>query len=400
MTNQINENVSAKQICQQLQADGIDYTDLDAAHYLQMFVTMPHAVGKQFSEEINREVHPWRRYFARYFDYQLLSAILLALIVLVLRIRPFTPTAIEILSYAVYVLAIPVLSILLHYWGTTPGKWVMGIRLESIHGGKLSGGEVLNREGKILWHAFGLFIPILNLIFLYRSYRNEKDGKMQVWNEDTEIIYVPWTAKRKIIGAVLWVLAFSLTMFAGLDTIMPTYRGGITTAEFAENYRDYEVMTQSQSNYILGDDGKWQPRTTGSTLYYVFADPDEVKREDFVYNLDEKGEITSITFEESWEDEGFYKILPSYCENAIYVIIGSRPGSNIMDVKKAEELLYEQYNSLPQAEGEVKGNIAIRDVTINWSACAENYQYVYDGVMYGEDDQVIKSTVKLEIIIG
>ena len=400
LTNQINENIAAKQICQQLQSDGIDYTDLDAEHYLQMLVTMPHTVEKNFSEEINREVHPWRRYFARYLDYQLISAVVLTLIVLVLRIRPFTSTASNILSYAVFALAIPVLSSLLHYWGTTPGKWVMGIRLESIHGGKLSGGEALSREGKILWHGFGLCIPIVNLIFLYRSYRKERAGETQAWNEDTEIIYAPWTAKHKIIGALLWITALSLALFAGLDANMPTYRGGITIAEFAENHRDYEILTQSQSNYILGDDGRWQTRTTGSTLYYVFADPNEEKREDFVYTLNENEEIKSIYFEESWEDRGFYKILPSYCENAIYVIIGSRPGSSILDIRKAQKLLYEQYNKLPQMEGGVEGNITIRDVTINWSAYAENCQYVYDGVMYGEDDQAIKSTVKLEIVIG
>lgn len=402
LTHQINENISAKQICQQLQSDGICYADLDAEYYLQMLATMPSQIDKHFTEEINREVHPWRRYFARYLDYQILTAVVFTLIVVVLRIRPFTSMASDILGYAIFVLAIPVLSAMLHYWGTTPGKWAMGIRLESIQGGKLSGGEALSREGKVLWHGFGLFIPILNLIFLYRSYRKEKNGEPQAWNEDTEVIYVPWTTKRKIIAAILWLLAITLTYFAAFDAALPKYRGGVTIAEFAENHRDYEIWSQTESDYKLADDGKWQARPATEPIHYVFADPVEVEREEFVYTLNEKGEITSITFEESWEDEGFYKILPSYCENAIYVAIGSRPGSNIFDIRKAQKLLYEQYNELPQLGGEAGGNFEIRDVTINWTACVENCQYVFDGVMYSysEKDQVIRSTVKLEIIIG
>ena len=399
LTNQINENVAARRICQQLQADGAEYVDLNAEYYLEMFAAVPYSGDRHFSEQINREVHPWRRYFARYLDYQILTAVVFTLIVVVLRIRPFTSTASDILGYAIFVLAIPVLSAMLHYWGTTPGKWAMGIRLESIQGGKLSGGEALNREGKVLWHGFGLFIPILNLIFLYRSYRKEKNGEPQAWNEDTEVIYVPWTAKRKIIAAILWVVAFSLIFFAGFDAIMPTYRGGITIAEFAENHRDYEILTQSQSEYMLGDDGKWQARPATEPIHYVFADPDGEKRADFVYTLNEKCEITSITYEESWESEGFCRILPTYCENAIYVIVGSRPGSNILDIRKVQKALYEQYNQLPQAEGEVSGNITIRDITINWSAWVENCQYVYDGIMYGEDNLPIRTTVKMEIVI-
>lgn len=404
LESQIKENTVAKLVCQKMREDGVHYSNLDSGYYLHMLFDQSISnlpTSHSFSEKIEREVHPWRRYFARKLDYQLVTALLQLLLIVILRIRPFTSTAIEFLTYAACFLAIPVLAAILHYFGTTPGKWAMGIRLESIHGGKLSGGEALYREGKIIWHGMGMFIPILHLAFLYRSYIKDKEGLPQVWNEDTEIIYTTWNAKRKIIAVVLFIVSFSVSVLAVLDAVMPTYRGeGITIAEFAENHRDYEKQENRMSEYMLDNNGKWQLRPTTNTLYYLLDDPEEADREEFVYHLNENSEIQSITFENSWKNDGFIRVLPSYCETAIYVIVGSRPGSNFMDISEVRKLLFDEYNNVSQQEGEVTGNITIRDVTISWTAFVENCQSVQSGVMYAEDGEVLSSKINLEIKIG
>jgi hypothetical protein len=246
-----------------------------------------------------------------------------------------------------------------------------------------------------------LFIPILELAFLYRSYVKEKEGIPQAWNEDTEIIYTTWNAKRKIIAVVLFIVSFAVSLLAVLDIVLPTYRGeGITIAEFAENHRDYEKQENRMSEYMLGDDGKWQPRPMTDTVYYLFDDPEETVRNDFIYHLQENGDIQSITFENSWQDAGFIRVLPSYCETAIYVIVGSRPGSNFMDISEVRKLLIEEYNKVCLRDGEVTGNIVIRDVTITWTAIAENCQSVQNGIMYAEDGESLSSKINLQIKIG
>lgn len=401
LENQIQENTTAILVCKQMQKDNVQYTDLDSLHYLDMFTAQALTVAQPFSERIDREVHPWRRYFARKLDYQLLTALLHLLLIVILRIRPITSTAIEVISYAACYLAVPILAIILHYFGTTPGKWAMGIRLESIHGGKLSGGEALYREGKIVWHGMGMFLPIVQLIFLYRSYVKEKEGIAQIWNEDTEIIYTEWNAKRKIAALALWVLAFSVSLYAGLDTIMPTYRGeGITIAQFSENHRDYEVQNQCRSEYVLGDDGKWQNPTPSDTLYFAVNSPNDAIRPEFRYEFNEFGEIRAVSYENSWENVDIQRVLPFYCEAAIYSMIGSRPGSNVLDYKEtADYLESELYRKLSVQIGEGEGSFTVNDVVVSWYTQIKNCDFVDDGMMFAEDDAAISFTLKLDIRI-
>ena len=94
LENQIQENTTAMLVCKQMQKDNVQYTDLDSLHYLNMFTAQALTVAQPFSERIDREVHPWRRYFARKLDYQLLTALLHLLLIVILRIRPITSTAI------------------------------------------------------------------------------------------------------------------------------------------------------------------------------------------------------------------------------------------------------------------------------------------------------------------
>lgn len=397
LESQIQEDTVAKNVCQQIQKDGAQYTDLDSLHYLNMLSAPVLSGGNTFSERVDRESHPWRRYFARDLDYRIIAALLNMIFIVILRIRPLNSTTLDILGYTAYFAAVPILAAMLHYFGTTPGKWAMGIRLESIHGGKLSGGESLYREGKIIWHGLGLFIPILNVWRGYRSYRDEKEGKPQAWNEDTEIIYEEWSVLKKCIAVLIFIVSFSLSLYAGFDSIMPTYRGeGIAINEFAENYRDYEKIFFHENEYIMADNGKWQKNE-----HYVIEETLETIRPEFIYNLDENGNILTIYYENSSKSAYPKYILPEYCNIAICAAVGSRPGSSFKDITKIDELLETQwYSKLPQNGGETKGSFQIADVTVNWETNIENCKFITHGSLFAEDDSVLTYDLKLEIKFG
>lgn len=399
LENRIQENTTAVLVCKQIQKDSAQYANLNAQYYLDLYSTQRTQDVKCFSESIDRECHPWRRYIARFLDYQWIAAALLLLLITILRIRPFSSTALDVVSYGSNFLAVLILPIFLRYTGTTPGKWAMGIRLESINGGKLSGGEALYREGKIIWHGLGLFIPVVSAFFLYRSYQREKEGKPQPWNEDTEVIYTTWNWKRKLVAIILFVAAFSISLFAGLETVMPTHRGnGITIAEFAENHRDYEKTVGIESEYILGDDGKWMECVPSDTLYYIFDDPNDIIRPEFQFECNEFGEVQAISYENSWENADMQRALPSYCEAAIYSAVGSNPKSSFLDYQKVAELLESQlYRRLSVQIGEGEGSFVVRDVLVSWKTKVENCDYVENGIMFAEDDEPIFFAIKLEI---
>ena len=401
LENQIQENTTAMLVCKQIQKDSAQYSTLDVQYYLQMYSARRTQEELCFSEGIDREYHPWRRYIARFLDYQWIGALLLVLLVTILRIRPFTSMALDVVSYVANFLAVPVLAIFLHYVGTTPGKWAMGIRLESINGGKLSGGEALYREGKIIWHGLGLFIPVVNVFFLHRSYQREKEGKPQPWNDDTEVIYTSWNWKKKLIAILLFVTAFTVSVLTGLETVMPTYRGnGITIAEFAENHRDYEKTVGAESEYILGDDGKWKERVPSDTLYYIFDDPNDIIRPEFQFECNEFGEIRSITYENSWKNVETQRVLPFYCEAAIYTVIGSRPKCSFLDYETiAERLETDLYRRLSVQLREGEGSFVVKDVMISWNTEIENCDYIENGIMFAKDDAPISFNLKLKISI-
>ena len=391
LERKIQENTGAIYVCKMIQRDCAKYLDLNSAYYLDMLsipaVTMTH----HFAEEAARECHPWRRYFARYLDYQLLFAGILLLLSVVLRIRPISSDTITLLNYAVGIIAILPLSVMLRYWGTTPGKWVMGIRLESIHGGKLSGGEALYREGKIIWHGLGLFIPVVDIIQRVRAYRNERDGIQQPWDEDTEVIYTPWTRWKKAAAAVVIIGSFLISIFSGFSLVMPTYRGAITVSEFAENHRDYEKMMNIYSSYILNEEGKWAENPN------VWST--EGNRPDFVYILNENGEISAIEYENNWENANMINVIPRYCESAICTMVGSRPSASYKDLDMVGELLEEEIYAKIMHEGEITGSFNIEGVKVSWTIRLENCDFVSDGVLFANDGMLMSYSLKLKVEI-
>ena len=132
LEEKIQLDTQAKLVCQQMRSDGVQYASLDAQYYLNMLQNPILESKKYFQEPVKKEGHPCRSYFARMLDYSLLGALLEFILVVVLRIRPFNEGAEALVGFATYFIAIPIFAALLHFWGTTPGKWAMGIKIENI----------------------------------------------------------------------------------------------------------------------------------------------------------------------------------------------------------------------------------------------------------------------------
>lgn len=398
--HRIEGDTRARLVCLEMHKDGAEYSTLDSSRYLQMLEVSSAKLSHSYREPVKRESHPWRRYFARMLDYRLISALLQVLIVVILRIRPFEANAVTILNYAAYLLAVPIFAALLCHTGTTPGKWVMGIRLENVNGGRLSGGEALYREGRIIRHGLGFCIPVLTLWRMYRSYKDEREGTEQFWNEDTEIIYSQWSAGRKIAAAVLLIFSLGLSLYSAFDSNMPKYcREDITVAQFARNHQDYENIFDLRNEYYLGDDGTWQHRNDTTHGYYVIGAPNEVTRPDFQYELDNHGNITAVIYENSWDNSEFMDAIPHYCKTAVFAVVGSRPGSWVKDIDTAERQLQELCNKLPEQKGSNEGSFSVKDVTVTWKTEIQNCKPVYQGTLFAVDDQKMPYKLYLKIEI-
>lgn len=402
LEQQIQSDTRAKLVCVEIRNAGEEYQSLDAAQYLKMLNTSITDNKRTFREPVKTECHPWRRYFARTIDYAVISAIITFIPVCVFRIRPFSPAAIKVLSYGSFLIATPILALFIQLFGTTPGKWAMGIRVESANGGKLTFSDAFYRELAVLWYGLGLQIPVYSLWRLYKSYSNDTEGEGNCWNEDSELIYTDWTILKKAAIAILCAVSFVTNMAASFDTMLPKYRGnGITLEQFVDNYNVYEKSLEHQSQYILSDDGKWIEQT-GNRVYITIGEDHE--RPDFSYEFDNGGNLISISFKDQWNDANMMDPIPAFCSTAVYAVIGSRPGATYKDIIKAEEhISNEIYQKLVQeAEDEsFIGEFQVKDVKVTWDMEITNCDYVTDyGMMISMDDQEISYVLifKIEIL--
>lgn len=76
--------------------------------------------------------------------------------------------------------------LLLSRFGTTPGKWLFGLRVTSPDGRKLTYAEGRERTAYLFWYGIRLNLPFFRLYRLYVSYTDEQQGKALPWEDGSE----------------------------------------------------------------------------------------------------------------------------------------------------------------------------------------------------------------------
>ena len=105
-------------------------------------------------QPVMRDLHLWRRFGARWFDYLLYMTLLLGAIVLA-RVDFF---ALSLSPWFPFVSLLPWIfleSISLSFWGTTPGKWLAGLRVRNAAQDKLSSGQSILRSMRVVILGMG-----------------------------------------------------------------------------------------------------------------------------------------------------------------------------------------------------------------------------------------------------
>jgi len=383
LSKQIQNDNAAKQVCITMQQENAQYESLDSVRYLEMFSLKNTITEPSFQESVQHERHPWRRYFARMIDHAFMGAVCIFLFAVVFRIRPLLPNTIRTLNYLSNYFAIPIMALLLCFFGTTPGKWVMGIRLEHINGGNLTFREAFKRELSVFFFGEGLDIPVISLWRLIKSYKNDTEGYGNPWNEETEIIYTDWTYTKKAAIGLLTAGSLVLSVTSSLDTTLPKYRGNsITLKEFVRNYHDYEKLFDMQSEYVLTGEGNWTKKPENPYNVYVSSEPDHI-RSNFTYEFDTEGYLTAVNYSDNWNDAELNSPVPVYCATAMYALLGSRPGCSYQDLINAEEMLVSEINKrLAEAtkQGTFCGEFLINDINVSWCIDAKNCECIRWGI--------------------
>jgi uncharacterized RDD family membrane protein YckC len=113
---------------------------------------------KEMQPTLVTQMQPWSRYWARMVDFRLFRLLSLA----IPYRRPITPGVYSLLVGLAFLFVwLFVEAALLSTWGTTPGKWLLGVAVRTTAGEKLSYGAAYNAalafgitDSPVVFHLF------------------------------------------------------------------------------------------------------------------------------------------------------------------------------------------------------------------------------------------------------
>jgi len=332
---------SAAETCRSMRADGVCYHTLDAEQYRQKLPPVREMNLPFRHDRFHYPFVPARRFFARMLDYELvvlLWTFVLAAVFHVLHLgqSPLLNVLGEVISipvgifggfqgiwhaalyaafnlpmvgfssvpYLLTLLATVLLTILLeplflHFFGTTPGKWIMGLKILEKDGRRLSLQVARERTKKMFWQGEGAFLPVLQWVRRWKRFSECVDGKMSDWDYECNTDYIlkdenPY--RWFVFTAVLLAVLFSEVLCLDIST-MPPNRGELTVAQFAENY-NFVLDYLNYDGLRMSTDGKWVEKSDGAVVIRV---GEETYPEPW-FETDERGIVMAVGFDEKLEN--------------------------------------------------------------------------------------------------
>ncbi len=166
-----------RQALRRMYQDGTEFEDLEPENYLYLLET-----GKTVEDAPPRLNLPWRRYWARCFDFSLYN----------------TLVSLLIYDFQYRVIYVPILTLiamltleplLLSMFGTTVGKAIFGIRVTDQEGNRLDYNSAIERTWTVMWEGEALRIPLICLYFQYKSLDLAEQDIPLSWESGSELTY-------------------------------------------------------------------------------------------------------------------------------------------------------------------------------------------------------------------
>ena len=283
-------------------------------------------------DTLPKEHFPWQRFFARLLDGQIYRTLWMLLLPALgfnmLKNSRGGMLFLELLTLGTMFLLEP---LLLSRFGTTPGKWLFGLRVTSPDGRKLTYAEGRERTAYLFWYGIRLNLPVFRLYRLYVSYTDEQQGKALPWEDGSEQTIRDHAGWRFAAAAVLAALLIAGGVLRVLLPVGPVYCGELTVAQFAENYNtilrqfgDYDVE--------LDENGRWKEESSfqsnGGTTTVMFND----RLPQLEYQT-ENGVLTGIVYHAAGGEEDGWISVPSgdVMQYALFAFAGAEKGHILLD---------------------------------------------------------------------
>lgn len=289
-----------KEICRQILEEGADLQSFDAKKYLdQLNVDSLEDVFSFNKSYGNQVFRPWRRYFARIIDVSIYNLIWTFFIGYVGHVNLSNENFAWQIADIVITVAMMVMiePFLLNRFGTTFGKWIFGLRVEKADGTPLTYGEGLKRTWIIMGKGFGYWIPIYNLVRLYKSYRLCKDEEVQPWDEGVAYTIKDTKWYRGVACIVVNVILFFVLIVLMRGQLLPPNRGDITLDQFAQNYNYFCNYLDINEGWYMDEKGQFVEKPSYGAISIDILDHSilDNKKHDFEYEIN-NGYLTGVSF--------------------------------------------------------------------------------------------------------
>jgi len=182
------------------------------------YTPKPAAPVDQSKTFLGGQHHPWRRLFARTVDICTAGFVLSMLLIFAFSATmpeqaAALAKAIEnpiIASVVLYLIGLPAEAMLLSLFGTTPAKWLFGIRIAHPGGNLMSFSAALNRSFMVFVQGVGFGIPFVALFTQLFAYRRLTNTGTTLWDTsaNAEVLHKKWGVFRALgcTVAVFFVL--------------------------------------------------------------------------------------------------------------------------------------------------------------------------------------------------
>lgn len=315
---------------------------------------------------------PWRRFFARNFDFFMYGVLLMTIQMLVfnINIANRTSTSNIIDTFLTFLPMILLEPLLLKLFGTTPGKWLLGLYITDEWGKKLSYVDGLSRILTIFWRGYGLNIPIYNLIRQYKSYSECAAGETLDWELDS-IVHLKDEKNWRVVSYIAGLIVlFAVIVICVAASMMPKNRGDITVSEFAENYNKFSDFYYYYSSNKLNEAGQWISSASDGNVIYISG---PISPPDFIYT-EENGIMTGMQFIREINVKEIR--IPSFGDEMILSLLSfvrAQEGSKLLNNEVMPVIEYIQERPFSDFKFTVHGITIICDYTYSGYEAVNNY---------------------------
>lgn len=301
-----------KTVCRELRQRRVAYDALEPETYLlelerqEAAARGALAVPRPEKKDLIQSVYyPWRRFFARYFDWSVYSFLWAIVWVGIFRISD-TGIGTTVLSWLVtLILMVLIEPLLLSCFGTTPGKAIFGLHVSAVGGGALTYGDASRWTRGALYSGEGLNIPLVNLWCNWKSYRRCRAGEAQPWEEDINYTIDDTCSWRGVLFVALEALLVAMIILLALRALAPPCYGDLSREDYIKNAN--HMARQTKYGMYMDENGNWTlPLSATGSLSWS-----DTSRAIPHILTDEGGSVTGITLSYTADEAGFITDLPT-----------------------------------------------------------------------------------------